>query len=56
MGRLKVFPSFDRKIRSCSLTVDTMLPVVIRYQFSLLKGISVEKQLNVKRDIQMLKN
>lgn len=39
----------DRKIRKEFLTVNMILLAVIGFQLSLLKGISVEKQLDVKR-------
>lgn len=42
-------PLIDRNIRKEFLTVNMILLVVIRFQLSLLKGISAEKQLDVKR-------
>lgn len=42
-------PPIDRKIRKEFLTVNMILHVIIGFQLSLLKGISVGKQLEVKR-------
>lgn len=42
-------PPIDRKTREEFLTVNMILHVIIGFQLSLLKGISVGKQLEVKR-------
>lgn len=43
------YPLIDRKIRKEFLTANMILLVIIGFQSSLLKGISVEKQLDVQR-------
>lgn len=63
MGRLNGFPHtkmcsffFIERLGTESFTINMMFLIVIEFQFSLLKGISVEKQLDVKkRDTGMLR-
>lgn len=43
------YPLIDRKIRKEFSTANMILLVIIGFQSSLLKGISVEKQLDVQR-------
>ena len=48
----KYFPLLIERLGIESLTVNMMLLLVIGFHLSLLKGISVEKQLDIKRKSQ----